>query len=92
MAPVRNVNVRAVNLENLFDSKKIIRVPKTAPATPTAFGNPRKRGLLDTSRAARVVTVIAAINPMEEKATDSKRLEILLRSLIMSFKILALEK
>ena len=53
----------------------------TAPPTPTAFGKPTKSGLLETSLAASTVTVIEAIKPIEEKATDKRRLDILFISL-----------
>jgi hypothetical protein len=39
--------------------------------------------LFDTSLAARTVTVIAAIKPIDEKPTDSKRPNIFLASVII---------
>ena len=42
-----------------------------------AFGKPKNNGLFDTSLAAKTVTVIAAIKPIEEKATENSNPKIL---------------
>ncbi len=59
-----------------MESKNIC-VPINAPPTPTAFGKPKNNGLFDTSLAAKTVTVIAAIKPIEEKATENSNPKIL---------------
>ena len=78
--PIRNVFERALFLEYFWDNLSNICVPIIAPPTPTAFGNPTKYGLEETSLAARTVTVTAAIKPIEENATETSKLKIFLIS------------
>ena len=70
---MKNVKDSAASLEYFFEILKNIWVPRNAPPTPTALGNPKNKGLFDTSLAAKTVTVIAAMNPIDEKPTDNKR-------------------
>jgi hypothetical protein len=70
---MRKVFDRALFFEYFCDILSNICVPITAPATPTAFGKPIKYGLDETSLAAKTVIVTAAINPVEEKATESNK-------------------
>ena len=55
-------------------------MPRNAPPTPTAFGKPKNNGLFETSLAARTVTVIAAIKPIDENPTESRSPSIFLIS------------
>ena len=80
MLPIRNVFDRALFFEYFWDILSNICVPITAPPTPTALGNPIRYGFEVTSRAANTVIVTAAINPVDENATESKRWNIFLIS------------
>ena len=80
MLPIRNVFDRALFFEYFWDILSNICVPITAPPTPTAFGNPIRYGLEETSLAAKTVIVTAAMKPVEENATESNRWKIFLIS------------
>ena len=86
--PTRKVFDRALFLENFCDILSNIWVPITAPATPTAFGNPIKYGFDETSLAANTVIVTAAINPVEEKATESNKWKIFFTSEIIKLRVI----